>query len=107
SGPYVSPNDVLTLKYRPRPNVTTTHPRTDSVAPYASHDRAGWWRRGDHRNNSVIATAINTTASGQRVQLQSVVRKPLSISSPTWRPHAINTRAPAANAPAVAARNSA
>ena len=47
SGPYVSPNDELNRKNKPRPTVTAAHSSTDTDAPNASQDHAGWWRRGD------------------------------------------------------------
>ena len=41
SGPYVSPNDELALKTRPKTSVTTVHSATPIPPPNASHETFG------------------------------------------------------------------
>ena len=55
--------------------MTAAHSSTDTDAPNASHDHAGWWRRGDQRNSSAIAAIISASASGQRTTAQTVATR--------------------------------
>ena len=96
----MSPNELLTRNIRPNASVDAVHNSTEIAEPYASHDHAGWRRRGDHRNSRAIAAPTSTSASGQRTMSQTV-RASLPIKEPISGPNAKTTNAAAAHAPAV------
>ena len=85
SGPYVWPNDVLSEKNTPEPDrdaAATAAPTT--AAPNASHDSAGWRRRGDQRNSIVDRDRRSARArAGQRtIAHASFNRVRCAIESP-------------------------
>src|SRR5207244_10070413 len=92
-GPYVCPNDWLSEKNAPRPAVTTNHMNAATIDPNASHESAGWRRRGDHLKSSVIANVASTTADGQRRMLHARFTEALSIELPMDCPTATRAKA--------------
>src|SRR6478735_5454754 len=95
SRPYVSPDEVENLNTKTMARVTSTHSRTDTDEPKASHDHAGWWRRGHQRNNRAMAATRTPTPIGHRRMFQAVSSHPLLSCSPTAepKPMATNTMA--------------
>src|SRR5262245_4736458 len=107
SGPYVSPKEELKRKNAPRANVTMNHRTTATPAPKASHERAGWWRRGQDRNSSVTAIVIAIIASGQLTTLQMSLSVELPLEESISLPKATRAKANVPSAPAVTARRKA
>ena len=48
------------VKNAARPTVTVVHSTTETTEPKASHDAAGWWRRGHQRKSIVTAAAVSS-----------------------------------------------
>ena len=83
--------------------MTAAHSSTDTDAPNASQDHAGWWRRGDRRKSSAVAPIINASASGQRRTAHTVATVSLLNPSPISLPNASETNANTASTPVVIA----
>jgi hypothetical protein len=81
--------------------VTTNQSATDTVAPNASHDHAGWRRRGDQRNRSAVAAMTSARASGQRTTRQTSANHPSEKLSPISRPKVNTIIAAVPSVPAV------
>src|SRR5439155_5760470 len=107
SGPYDCPNDWLSEKNAPRAAVTTNQRNAATIDPNASHESAGWRRRGDHLKSSVIARVASTTATGHRRMAHVRFTVALLIELPMSCPKARRANAPTTRAPDVTANASA